>query len=535
MTSLGAGSYMAATNQTSPLVPRGTFKKQQPQTRQHLTATVPLPLSTHPVALHNTSRKRAFTTSATTTTTTATQTLQPNSLASSSSSSSTASASIGSQTEQPFRKRICVARDLELRAVPLVSLANKDEFLTSGIIDKKPIVTENLHPYLQYQRHQQQFYQPLIQHQVHTHNVYHPQQEAIMRQLYAKKIKELSQLQEDILDDKRGHLIVQLGQNLTPRYKILDFLGEGTFAKVVECWDRVTKTRVAIKIVRSLQKYKDAALMELNTLAAISDRDPQRLQPCVQYQEWFEHGGHVCIVFEKLGMSLYEYLRENQFKPIPAVKIQTLAIQIIQGVSFLHGELDLIHTDLKPENILFVVPGLKDKVPKPRRSSNEIVLIDFGSATFEHQYHTSIVSTRQYRSPEVILGTGWTYPCDMWSVGCILMELYLGEALFQTHDNLEHLAMMERVLGAMPKELIRKASTEAQQYFLPNGVVKWPTPLTDTASVRKVKKMTHLENIINKAHSNFYDLVSRMLVYEPSKRITAREAIHHRFLTEGFN
>lgn len=75
----------------------------------------------------------------------------------------------------------------------------------------------------------------------------------------------------------------------------------------------------------------------------------------------------------------------------------------------------------------------------------DIRLIDFGSATFDDEYHSSVVSTRHYRAPEIILGLGWSFPCDLWSIGCILVEFYTGDALFQTHDNLEHLAMMQAV------------------------------------------------------------------------------------------
>ena len=78
----------------------------------------------------------------------------------------------------------------------------------------------------------------------------------------------------------------------------------------------------------------------------------------------------------------------------------------------------------------------------------EIRLIDFGSATFQEEYHSTVVSTRHYRAPEIILGLGWSYPCDIWSIGCILVEFFTGDALFQTHDNLEHLAMMEAVVDA---------------------------------------------------------------------------------------
>jgi dual-specificity kinase len=87
----------------------------------------------------------------------------------------------------------------------------------------------------------------------------------------------------------------------------------------------------------------------------------------------------------------------------------------------------------------------------------EIRLIDFGSATFDDEYHSSVVSTRHYRAPEIILNLGWSYPCDIWSIGCILVEFFTGDALFQTHDNLEHLAMMESVCGSKIDTKIARA------------------------------------------------------------------------------
>lgn len=94
----------------------------------------------------------------------------------------------------------------------------------------------------------------------------------------------------------------------------------------------------------------------------------------------------------------------------------------------------------------------------------EIRLIDFGSATFEDEYHSSVVSTRHYRAPEIILGLGWSFPCDIWSIGCILVEFFTGDALFQTHDNLEHLAMMENVCDSrMDPHLIQQVSKMASR------------------------------------------------------------------------
>ncbi|GJS51849.1 serine/threonine-protein kinase AFC2-like protein isoform X3 [Tanacetum coccineum] len=88
------------------------------------------------------------------------------------------------------------------------------------------------------------------------------------------------------------------------------------------------------------------------------------------------------------------------------------------------------------------------RVPK----SSAIKVTNFGSTTYDRQDQSYIVSTHHYRAPEVILGHGWSYPCDIWSVGCIL-----GEALFQTHENLEHLAIMEMVLGPLPSHMLKKA------------------------------------------------------------------------------
>jgi len=142
----------------------------------------------------------------------------------------------------------------------------------------------------------------------------------------------------------------------------------------------------------------------------------------------------------------------------------TLCPENTNPFAVLH-DLNLIHTDLKPENILLCDNAYQTftynrKIPSSSQTvsrqagqrkvllDTEIRLIDFGSATFQDEYHSSVVSTRHYRAPEIILGLGWSFPCDIWSIGCILVEFFTGDALFQTHDNLEHLAMMESVCDA---------------------------------------------------------------------------------------
>ena len=102
---------------------------------------------------------------------------------------------------------------------------------------------------------------------------------------------------------------------------------------------------------------------------------------------------------------------------------------------------------IQPENILLMNneettyrswDGSSQRIPV----STKVKIIDFGGATYNNEKKSSIINTRQYRAPEVILGWGWSYPSDLWSAGSIIAECYVGELLFATHDNAEHLALM---------------------------------------------------------------------------------------------
>ncbi|KAJ3023086.1 UNVERIFIED_CONTAM: dual specificity protein kinase kns1 [Siphonaria sp. JEL0065] len=339
-------------------------------------------------------------------------------------------------------------------------------------------------------------------------------------------------------DDKDGHYIIREGDDLTPRYKIIRLLGQGTFGKVVEAFDRTRNTKVAIKIIRSIQKYRDAAKVEVRVLTALKKHDPMNLKQCIHLLSYFEHKNHTCMVFELLAQSIFDFLKDNSFSPFPMLHIQQFSNQILGAITFMHG-LRLIHTDLKPENLMLESnvcrPHMPGKNNARELASARLRLIDFGSAIFDEDYHSSVVSTRHYRAPEIILGLGWTFPCDMWSIGCILVEFFTGDALFQTHDNVEHLAMMQAVLGPIPQHIIKSITPEksSAKFFKPNRQVNWPVTATPKTSKKFVKNMKTLEEIIppiNEQSRLFLDLVKKLLVYDPKQRITAREALQHPFL-----
>ncbi|CAO3598453.1 unnamed protein product [Absidia cylindrospora] len=298
----------------------------------------------------------------------------------------------------------------------------------------------------------------------------------------------------DNYDDKDGHYIIKPNESLTARYKIMRLLGQGTFGKVVECYDRVRRTFCAVKVIRAIPKYRDASKIEIRVLNTLKEHDPLNLNKCIHLMEWFDYRNHICMVFELLGQSVFDFLKSNHFKPFPSDHIQQFAKQLLTSVAFIH-DLKLIHTDLKPENIL-LVNHVSHSGPSGNKQSlilqdTDIRLIDFGSATFEQDYHSTVVSTRHYRAPEIILGMGWSYPCDVWSIGCILVEFFTGDTLFHTHDNLEHLAMMEAVIGDIPPHLTRLASREGQKFFK-DTKLRYPDTKTTRQSRQFVRNMKPL-------------------------------------------
>ncbi|XP_071004544.1 dual specificity protein kinase CLK2-like [Oncorhynchus clarkii lewisi] len=270
-------------------------------------------------------------------------------------------------------------------------------------------------------------------------------------QFYKNKVEELER-------ENTG----QLSGLSLPLYEVISLLGEGTFGKVVTCVDqRRAGARVALKIIKNMEKYRQAAKLEINVLEKINEKDPHNKHQCVQMLDWFDYHGHVCISMELLALSTFDFLKENNFLPYCMDHIRQMAYQICLAVNFLHIN-KLTHTDLKPENILFVnsdytiTYNAEKKRDERKVKDTTVKLVDFGSATFDHEHHSTIISTRHYRAPEVILELGWSHPCDVWSIGCILFEYYEGFTLYQTHDNQEHLAMMERVRGPLPSTMICK-------------------------------------------------------------------------------
>ncbi|KAL3072402.1 hypothetical protein niasHT_034086 [Heterodera trifolii] len=337
-----------------------------------------------------------------------------------------------------------------------------------------------------------------------------------------------------IQDDKDGHLIYSNGDRIDNKFEIVKTLGEGTFGKVVQVKDlnNPKGPQLALKIIKNVSKYREAARLEINVLRKLKDKDPDGRNLVIQLLDSFDYHGHMCLVFELLGLSVFDFMKLNNYQPYPMDQARYIAYQLIHAVKFLHDN-KLTHTDLKPENILFVNSecdvvngGEEAKRKKQFRVIKDasVRLIDLGSATFDHEHHSTIVSTRHYRAPEVILELGWAQPCDVWSIGCIMFELYSGMTLFQTHDNREHLAMMQRILDGIPYRMGRKSKTK---YFF-HGRLDWHDHTTAGQYVRDhCKPLSRYMISTGEEHQQLFSLIRSMLEYEPASRITLSEALRH--------
>ncbi|CAK9070332.1 unnamed protein product [Durusdinium trenchii] len=383
--------------------------------------------------------------------------------------------------------------------------------------------------------------------------------------------------------DEVQHFRWASGLAMNHRYTVLDLLGDGTFGRVLLAEDQRKKRQVAIKIIRNVQKYTRNAMREAEILKDIRKAESGKSSGCVRLHETFFHEANgerlFCIVCEALGMSLYDLLKKNRYRGLWVQDIQSVAQQCLNSLRFLHADMNLTHTDLKLENVLFQSSESPQPSSFPREAawlaskstssrpsaeyvrpvSTEIKLIDFGNATYELEHHSVIINTRQYRAPEVILSLGWNELSDLWSVGCIVMELYTGELLFRTHESLEHLAMMERSIERFPQALLERAGQRPDGRFVTQDkMASWKLRSPDAESASKVKQQKPLKKLVQKEHMwaqtiyarrweletwanlnvneprSLANFTASLLVIDPAKRPSARTALDHKFLSEHF-
>ncbi|KAF7321697.1 Protein kinase [Mycena kentingensis (nom. inval.)] len=242
-----------------------------------------------------------------------------------------------------------------------------------------------------------------------------------------------------------------LGTEDGHKYLILDILGQGTFGQVVKCQNMKTHEIVAVKVVKNKPAYFNQSMMEVTILEMLNkNSDPNDEHHILRLRDSFIHRSHLCLVFELLSSNLYELIKQNQFQGLSTQLVKVFMAQLLDAMTILK-DARLIHCDLKPENIL-----LKSL------QSPQIKVIDFGSACHERQTVYTYIQSRFYRSPEVLLGMSYTASIDMWSLGCIAVELFLGLPLFPGTSEYNQLTRIVEMLGLPPTSMLNTGKQTAQ-------------------------------------------------------------------------
>ncbi|XP_027911129.1 shaggy-related protein kinase zeta isoform X2 [Vigna unguiculata] len=311
-------------------------------------------------------------------------------------------------------------------------------------------------------------------------------------------------------DAVTGHIISTTigGKNGEPKqtisYMAERVVGTGSFGVVFQAKCLETGEPVAIKKVLQDRRYKNR---ELQLMRLMDHPNVICLKHCF-FSTTSRDELFLNLVMEYVPETMYRVIKHyntmNQRMPLIYAKLYTY--QIFRGLAYIHTTLGVCHRDVKPQNLL-VHP-----------LTHQVKLCDFGSAKVlvKGESNISYICSRYYRAPELIFGaTEYTASIDIWSAGCVLAELLLGQPLFPGENQVDQLVEIIKVLGTPTREEIRCMNPEYTDFRFPQ------------IKAHPWHKVFH-----KRMPPEAIDLASRLLQYSPSLRCTALEACAHPFFDE---
>ncbi|XP_075993763.1 serine/threonine-protein kinase NLK [Genypterus blacodes] len=287
-------------------------------------------------------------------------------------------------------------------------------------------------------------------------------------------------------------------------------IGYGAFGVVWSVTDPRDGKRVALKkmpnvfqnLVSCKRVFRELKMLcffkHENVLSALDILQPPHI-------DYFEE---IYVVTELMQSDLHKIIVSPQ--PLSSDHAKVFLYQILRGLKYLHSA-GILHRDIKPGNLLV-------------NSNCVLKICDFGLARVEEsdesRHMTQEVVTQYYRAPEILMGSRhYSNSIDIWSVGCIFAELLGRRILFQAQSPIQQLDLITDLLGTPSMEAMRTACEGARAHIV-RGPHKQPSlPVLYTLSSQATHEAVHL--------------LCRMLVFDPSKRISAKDALAHPYLDEG--
>ncbi|XP_058844801.1 mitogen-activated protein kinase 14-like isoform X2 [Acipenser ruthenus] len=288
------------------------------------------------------------------------------------------------------------------------------------------------------------------------------------------------------------------------RYTGLIPVGSGAYGTVCGAIDQRTKEKVAIKkLYRPFQSLIHAkrAYRELRLLRHIQHENVICLLNVFTPDSSPDTFQTFYMVMPFVDQDLSHIMKKGK---LTDKMISYILYQILQGLKYIHSA-GIVHRDLKPSNLAV-------------NQNCELKILDFGLARHAESEMTGYVVTRWYRAPEIILNwMHYTQTVDMWSVGCILAELITGHVLFPGKDYFDQLKLIMKLTGTPHPSLVQKMqSKDAKRYI--------------QALPPQVKR--NFREAFPNMDKKVVDLLEKMLVLDPDRRLTAREGLSHRYLEE---
>uniref|UniRef100_A0A914Z9Y8 dual-specificity kinase n=1 Tax=Panagrolaimus superbus TaxID=310955 RepID=A0A914Z9Y8_9BILA len=340
-------------------------------------------------------------------------------------------------------------------------------------------------------------------------------------------------------DDENHDYIIRIGEVFDYRYRIEQTIGKGSFGQVAKAYDTVAEEYVAIKIIKNKKAFFDQAQIEIHLLELMNNHSSEGRGCVVKLKTHFTWKHHLCLVFELLSYNLYDLLRNTNFRGVSLHLIRKFGQQLSNTLLFLsRQELQIIHCDLKPENVLLC---------NPKRST--IKIIDFGSSCQFGNRIYQYIQSRFYRSPEILLGISYGMPIDMWSLGCILVEMHTGEPLFPGNSEFDQMIKIVEVLGMPPRYILDQAP-KTKKFFERDDKGEYHCRRHRDMKMYKNPGARSINDIIgvntggpqgrrigesghgSEDYSVFVDLIVKMLHYDPNSRISPLNACRHPFLAK---
>ncbi|XP_078438689.1 mitogen-activated protein kinase 1-like [Wolffia australiana] len=280
-------------------------------------------------------------------------------------------------------------------------------------------------------------------------------------------------------------------------------IGKGAYGLVCSAFNSETGEQVAIKKIanafdnridakRTLREIKLLRHMDHENVVAIRDIIPPPTRGSFN---------DVYIAYELMDTDLHQIIRSNQ--ALSEEHCQYFLYQILRGLKYIHSA-NVLHRDLKPSNLLL-------------NANCDLKICDFGLArtTSETDFMTEYVVTRWYRAPELLLNSSeYTAAIDVWSVGCIFMELMERKPLFPGRDHVHQLRLLMELIGTPSESDLGSVNENARRYLR-------QLPFHARQS---------FPDKFPRVHPAAIDLVEQMLTFDPRQRITVEEALAHPYL-----